>query len=366
MLHPIKLPDYDQKMDTIARFLESFIEFICDPATPITPQKEDFQRTFGDALGARFFRWLGRIRYNYLCQIEFALQANPALRQAILSAFYNDITFFEHLKCDDATFRFGFNNALSNDIRDLFSSLWKDFYTGLFAAKGGFFIEVVDFDRKRFLTIFRSANKELEVCPACDGYIEQDGDVEVDHIFPKSLYPFLALHVANLAPLCHKCNDIKHNKDPLDHSLPDPLLHTFHPYGKPAFREDENKNKMIKIIIYREEPSGERKLRIEEQSGGISKRVQKLDDLFELKKRWNERIKKLIGMIEYKIRKSADDRFKAGWKEEDLVDSVLESEIRDGRVGKDAYYVVDHEYADYALHDPDERASFFAFLKRDD
>lgn len=62
----------------------------------------------------------------------------------------------------------------------------------------------------------------LETCPYCNRnytYIVEDGTVkpQVDHFFPKSQYPFLAISYYNLIPSCSTCNglQVKGEKDPL-------------------------------------------------------------------------------------------------------------------------------------------------------
>lgn len=46
------------------------------------------------------------------------------------------------------------------------------------------------------------------VCVRCESVY----DLQVDHIFPKSKYPDLALKLSNLQILCRKCNFAKSNK----------------------------------------------------------------------------------------------------------------------------------------------------------
>lgn len=72
-----------------------------------------------------------------------------------------------------------------------------------------------------FLKAFLSENKHLCVCPACDEsqfftYGRNTIRSEIDHYFPKSLYPHLSCHPFNLVPLCNLCNArLKGNRDPL-------------------------------------------------------------------------------------------------------------------------------------------------------
>ena len=76
--------------------------------------------------------------------------------------------------------------------------------------------------KRNFFSIFTNIN----VCPYCNRnfinpiYKEEslDGEFEkwspdIEHFFPKSIYPFLSLSISNLLPSCTFCNKIKHNVD---------------------------------------------------------------------------------------------------------------------------------------------------------
>ena len=82
----------------------------------------------------------------------------------------------------------------------------------------------------RYDKLSQANNKELpywlmkelhqETCPYCNvGYIpvimgrEKSFRAALDHFFPKSKYPFLAISLFNLIPVCDMCNSIKGEKD---------------------------------------------------------------------------------------------------------------------------------------------------------
>lgn len=73
--------------------------------------------------------------------------------------------------------------------------------------------------------------KELDVktCPYCNrNYTfivdEKDGKLrpEIDHFYPKSIYPFLAMSFHNLIPSCPICNHTKKDKDSFNLKLMNP------------------------------------------------------------------------------------------------------------------------------------------------
>jgi hypothetical protein len=77
------------------------------------------------------------------------------------------------------------------------------------------------FGRQEFLREFVIGNGSLSVCAVCDesGYRTNLDNViyaDIDHYFPKSLYPHFSCHPYNLIPICHLCNSsIKRDSDPL-------------------------------------------------------------------------------------------------------------------------------------------------------
>jgi hypothetical protein len=121
------------------------------------------------------------------------------------------------------------------------------FYTDLCGEAnfaGYFFSEpgATKFGRQEFLKEFREANGDLYVCAFCDeaGYytiVEQSIRSDIDHYFPKSIYPHFSCHPYNLIPTCKVCNqEVKQRKDPLDGSngMRLSLSEIFLPYRSPG------------------------------------------------------------------------------------------------------------------------------------
>jgi uncharacterized protein (TIGR02646 family) len=51
-------------------------------------------------------------------------------------------------------------------------------------------------------------------CAFCEGQPQENGNIEVEHFFPKSIYPEKIFSWENLLPACRKCNDAKLTHDP--------------------------------------------------------------------------------------------------------------------------------------------------------
>jgi len=87
--------------------------------------------------------------------------------------------------------------------------------------------KIEDYDRYTFVT-----KHELKTCPYCNmGYIlisqkDEKGEnglrPEIDHFFPKTIYPYLAMSFYNLIPSCKVCNHTKSNKNTFEDKLLSP------------------------------------------------------------------------------------------------------------------------------------------------
>lgn len=85
--------------------------------------------------------------------------------------------------------------------------------------------------KKPFFELF----EDLNVCPYCnrnfinpiykENSVEKDHknqSTDIEHFFPKSIYPFLSLSISNLLPSCAFCNKIKSDVDTFQHNCLSP------------------------------------------------------------------------------------------------------------------------------------------------
>jgi len=101
--------------------------------------------------------------------------------------------------------------SLLNKINPILKNVFEDFYEKEWD-------EIEEYDRYIFVT-----KHNLKTCPYCNmGYIliskrdekKKNGlRPEIDHFFPKSIYPYLAMSFYNLIPSCKVCNHTKGSKD---------------------------------------------------------------------------------------------------------------------------------------------------------
>jgi len=361
MLHLIRLPTYNQDLERILQFQQQFIVFLCSIKTPCYPKETDFEPAFKSEVAQWFYKWLQKKHknnpsyYQLLCQLLDHISKHPNLRTEIIEAFEHDIDFTNHVA--DRMFSFSFRK-LDSDTQRLLKLLLVPFYDDLLYT--GFNAAIASFDRKQFLKIFWNINGQLKVCPACDGagidINSNDIRCHIDHFFPKARYPFLAVYAKNLVPICANCNSsYKGEKDPLVHTYANPLIHTFHPFEKPALGE-------IKIIIERG-PKGEKSVHIEEKNGGKSKRIERLNHLFALETRWQGRLNAEIDKVVSKIKNYARRHGQDHASKREIVTTVLRDLEDDADLlGIEHSYVLRHSYVLYALSNNDEFEDLVSLL----
>ncbi|MDO7443548.1 hypothetical protein Q5X61_07290 [Acinetobacter baumannii] len=68
--------------------------------------------------------------------------------------------------------------------------------------------------------LFKLSHKK---CAFCEGFPEDNGNIEVEHFHPKSLYPEEAFKWENFLPCCRKCNNAKDDHD----TKLDPIINPF-------------------------------------------------------------------------------------------------------------------------------------------
>ena len=74
------------------------------------------------------------------------------------------------------------------------------------------------YSRWDFLDGFKRANQDLYLCVICDAaayQTKEDNQIfaSIEHFFPKSIYPHLAIHPYNLIPICPFCNSKAGSED---------------------------------------------------------------------------------------------------------------------------------------------------------
>ena len=105
------------------------------------------------------------------------------------------------------------------EYKEIFEKLYKEQLSGNEKLK------------KQFFNLF----EDLNVCPYCNrnfvnpiykenslGADNKNQSPDIEHFFPKSIYPFLSLSISNLLPSCAFCNKIKSDVDTFQHNCLSP------------------------------------------------------------------------------------------------------------------------------------------------
>jgi len=130
---------------------------------------------------------------------------------------------------------------------------------------------------------------KTDVCPYCNrnfiiNFNETNTTVELDHYFPKTLYPYLALNIYNLVPSCHTCNHKKNNSNKMH----------LHPFFDDINKEIKFSLKLKNINFYYSTTG----FNIEIQTN--SEKAQNHKDVFNLESLYNEHKDIILELIQKK------------------------------------------------------------------
>lgn len=123
---------------------------------------------------------------------------------------------------------------LDNNVTGL-KKMLRDFFINLYnkVLDGDAFRDKFNTTLKRHFDDFRTANKNITLCPTCGigelKMAESKTRDQYDHYLPKSLYPFSSVNFENLVLCCKECNsfDVKGDKDVITLSS---ARHLFYPF----------------------------------------------------------------------------------------------------------------------------------------
>lgn len=155
------------------------------------------------------------IRYSPLLQIELErFRDNPDVNLKPL--IVKPINVFEEYIIVLYSSKFSFIDATSDDYKILYNIFISSVYE-----------DTSNFDKSKFVERIN-----IDTCPYCNrNYIytskkNKKIKPEIDHFYPKHLYPILGLSYFNLIPSCEPCNgqSAKHKKDPFSERILNPYL----------------------------------------------------------------------------------------------------------------------------------------------
>lgn len=147
---------------------------------------------------------------NYICKrkyknIKFIDQVNLLLNSSI----ENLKKYYEIYKEQNNKIKKGNLDIKLVDVSEPLKIIFKDFFYESFFNNETLWKKYMDnepFSRKKFHENFKKENA-IYVCPYCDiDTLNNIGNKQVEHFFPKSKYPFLSMNGLNLISSCYSCN----------------------------------------------------------------------------------------------------------------------------------------------------------------
>jgi hypothetical protein len=331
MLHRIELPPEAAHLRWVVGLQERLLRGLCDPATtPGIVTVAWVQGVWDDAPQVWVRKFCGR---KGLCSMRKIADASAAEKAALLAAFLNDSQGWRAFATGAVCFRFhglaacGGNVALADAIKELFGRFYDPhFDPGAGYSAPGVALANGRLDRPAFVAAFAGHN-DLGVCPYCDGTLTPPL-AKVDHFYPKSEYPFLALTPENLVPACTDCNSIqvKGAQVPLELGALNEAVDWFHPYQRTA-------DGQFRVEFLPPRASNQpRQLRLVGDDSTTQRRLDNLDRLLGVAALWEGRLKH---QMKARVNNLRTARRKSGAK---LTDAELRSkctqwaeEARDGR-----------------------------------
>ena len=320
MLHRINLPDCTTHLDWIVQLQCDLLHALCDPALEVNDVTKEWVKSIrpdidGDWM-KRFCGWSigGK---SMLDRMKAVAGLSPNDKQAVIQHYENNLQFpdaFDDTKPNPpATTPLA--DALSAASAKVYRDFFEMFYAPIFyrqSRRQGYPVESGELDyrfsKSIYLEAYRKANKQLAVCPLCDG--SMDG-AELDHWLAKKHLPELNCHPLNLIEICTTCNSVtnKGEKLALDKGAARPFDSWFHPFLRPAAGQ-------YRIEVYEGKP------RLRSDDHQVQASIDNLDRLLNLSNRWARRYDNLVSRIQGRIRNHR--RRAKKWDRESLLEKIDE------------------------------------------
>jgi hypothetical protein len=221
--------------------------------------------------------------------VQALMELDADARRRLLQAFDEDADFSADLDREDPC-AFAFE-ALEEPLRTAAAGLFLAMYTDVFRGKGFLREGDVPLDPDAFEAAFFGANATLGVCPACTrSPLERSvgrkrkKPYDIEHFFPKSAYPVLAVHPHNLVPTCMPCNQRMHRTiDPLGTGERNAISTTYVPYRRAA--QDEL------VVHFRPvEREAAQRVELDGTCEAARRRIRTLDGIYDVSPRWGAQL----------------------------------------------------------------------------
>lgn len=303
MIHDVKLPR--ETRIYLWQIVHVQMDLLCSAAKLVGVfSREQIQERLADKIPAqradRLSRWLFAHKVPRDALQQFAEDGNQADKLSLVEQMRGDVVRLywgrvqETLECCCPT-------------RDL--TKWQraaedfliSFYDGLGDGLDGTLLwqnpcNLQKYGREQFFAAFERENPEQCVCAICDEHrhmtiLRGEYFSDIEHYFPKSVYPHLACHPYNLIPICKQCNTAHLNKDPLERSVGRRTLgEIFLPYRAESIADKG----VVRLDWQRTGPTGKSpmlKIRSRhDKDAAFDAKLQAFSDIYDIPGRWQGRI----------------------------------------------------------------------------
>lgn len=188
--------------------------------------------------------------------------------------------------------------------------------------------------KKQFFNLFENIN----VCPYCNrnfvnpiykrnrvGNDNGKWSPDIEHFFPKSIYPFLSLSISNLLPSCAFCNKIKSDVDTFKHNCLSPYEIKNSDF-RFDFSLDTNQVKKVKLISKTDSKNSEI-LHLESLYNEVHSKY--INDIFENDLKYTQKNKDFLNTFKILTEDDYKKVFRNYYKEEDFNKHPLSKMTKD-------------------------------------
>lgn len=364
MLHRINLPACTQHLEWVVQLQGDLLRALCGIGVAPAHVTVDWVKACRTDIDAnwmeRFCGWSKQDNAKVSKSVLVRMQAVAALpdadKQTLLTHYDTNLRYPESFK--DAVPPPPATTPLPDGLSDNSVAAYREFfelfYDPIIYRAKGYPIAAPElngkpFTKDQYLEAYHAANRNLKVCPLCDGTM--DG-AELDHWLAKKHLPELNCHPQNLVEICGACNSRtnKGERLALDVAQANPFDSWFHPYLRPA---TEN------FAVARQ---GER-LRLVSDDGQSQTMLNNFGQLINLGTRWSREWATQIDRIQSKLRNSAR-------RGHPLDEAEIREKIKnwlndaDAEIGLAAYAMLEKQVLSSALaHGSDAFAELVAYAQ---
>lgn len=339
MLHERRLPeDLAQDLGKVYSAKLLLLDWLLRSPPQALDDNTLLVQQFGEALGKWFWARIGRPKTRTVfgrAVMALATKTQGYSAQAVLvaDAITRDAQFHQqwNIAGNELLFPRMYPDWLG-PIKDVTAPFYDwlgsiGFEPGPFSLTGG------RIDRATVMKAFRPHSHG--VCGYCDGPLGELGSAseanDCDHFFPKSQWPHLAIHPANLFSACQGCNSRwKLDKVPMGKADAQGLNDSYHPMLRPGAS-----TVVVNATVSR---ASARQVEIKITDPSFPRRAETLVATLDLESRWTNSVnEKLDQTVSVLVAKSARDRGLGGQPTPDSVRELIEDDIawKRGKLGKE-------------------------------